>query len=233
MREDEARIKHLAFHDPLTGLANGRLFNEHLATAIARARRHQQRLAVLFCDLDRFKNVNDSLGHVVGNRLLQEMASRLRDGVREADVLARLGGDEFTILLEDLRDPDDAGAVAAKVLAAIARPFDVDGHQLHVSTSVGLAVYPDDGDDADTLLKNADAAMYAAKSRRGAWARYEPEMNARTGHLLLLESGLHDAIERQELEVHYQPQVDARTRDLVAVEALVRCHQTLERFLCA
>jgi diguanylate cyclase (GGDEF)-like protein len=228
LRRDEAQIKHMAFHDPLTGLANGRLFNEHLAAAVARARRRSRPLAVLFCDHDRFTNVNDSLGHVVGNQLLVEMARRLRSCVRDSDVLARLGGDEFTVLLDDLSSPDDAAAVADKILDAVSRPFVVDGQELRASTSVGVAVFPGDGDDADSLLKNADTAMYAAKARRGAWQRYDPAMNARTRQLLLLESGLHGALERDELEVHYQPQVSVATGEIVAVEALVRWrHPTL------
>ena len=221
LRDDEARIKHLAFHDSLTGLANGRLFSEHLAAAVARARRHGQKLAVLFCDFDRFKNVNDSFGHVAGDDLLREMGRRLRACVRESDVLARLGGDEFTLLLEDIHATDDAALVAGKIVDAISRPFTIDGLELRLSTSVGVAVFPDDGDTPDALLKNADTAMYAAKSNRGTWLRYQPSMNARTRQLLVLEAGLHGALEDGELELHYQPLVD-RSRSIVALEALVR-----------
>jgi diguanylate cyclase (GGDEF)-like protein len=224
LRHDEQRIRELAYHDALTELPNGRHFSEALEACLDRARASKGRqLALLFCDLDRFKNVNDSMGHAKGDELLKVAAARLRACVRDSDTLARLGGDEFTLLLDDVAGPEDAATIADRVLAAFRDPFNLDGQELFVSASVGVALYPDDGQDAQTLLKNADTAMYGAKvAGRNSQLRYEPAMNARARQLLELEADLHEAVRNGQLVVHYQPQVVAGTGQVVAVEALVR-----------
>lgn len=219
---EEGRIKHLAYHDALTGLPNGRMFGEALDAGLVAAAAAHTSLAVLFCDLDRFKTVNDSLGHAQGDQLLRLAAARLSGCTREGDVLARLGGDEFTVLVSDLVNDEEAVAVGERILDALRKPFVVDGQELFLSVSVGTALFPDDGADADTLMKNADAAMYRAKAAgRDAQIRYKPVMNARARHLLALEADLHNALARGELEVHYQPELDVHGR-IVAVEALAR-----------
>jgi diguanylate cyclase (GGDEF)-like protein len=223
LRRDEQRIKELAYHDALTELPNGRHFSEALEACLADARAVGRQLALLFCDLDRFKNVNDSMGHAKGDELLKVAAARLRGCVRDSDSLARLGGDEFTLLLNDVTGPDDAAAIAERVVAAFRDPFNLDGQELFLSASVGVAMYPDDGEDAQTLLKNADTAMYGAKlAGRNNQLRYAPAMNARARQLLELEAGLHEAVRSGQLVVHYQPQVAAVTGEIVALEALVR-----------
>jgi diguanylate cyclase (GGDEF)-like protein len=177
---------------------------------------------VLFCDLDRFKTVNDSFGHAQGDQLLRLAAARLSGCTRQGDLLARLGGDEFTVLLSDLKDDDEAVAVGERILDGLRQPFVVDGQELFLSVSVGSAFYPEDGEDADALMKNADVAMYRAKAAgRNAQVRYMPAMNARARDLLALETDLHNALARGELQVHYQPVLDAARR-IVGVEALAR-----------
>lgn len=223
LRDDEQRIKHLAYHDALTGLPNSRQFSEELDVALARARQNSERLALLFVDLDRFKTVNDSLGHSQGDQLLRVAGARLGGCVRDGDTLARLGGDEFTLLMNRIESPAEADAVAERILAAFGAPFGLDGHEVFLSASVGIAVYPDDGADSASLLRNADAAMYGAKvAGRNSLARYAPAMNARSRHQLDLESDLHAAIGKGELVVYYQPQLEATTTRIVAVEALAR-----------
>jgi diguanylate cyclase (GGDEF)-like protein len=219
---EEGRIKHLAYHDALTGLPNGRMFGEALDAGLVSAAATETSLAVLFCDLDRFKTVNDSLGHAQGDHLLRLAAARLSGCTREGDVLARLSGDEFTVMLRHLETDEEAAVVGERILEALRKPFVVDGQELFLSVSVGTAFFPDDGADADTLMKNADAAMYRAKAAgRDGQVRYLPAMNARARHLLALEADLHNALARGELEVHYQPELDAQGH-LVTVEALAR-----------
>ncbi|MEY2463373.1 MAG: hypothetical protein QOH64_1511 [Acidimicrobiaceae bacterium] len=219
---EEGRIKHLAYHDALTGLPNGRMFGETLDAALVSAAANGSSLAVLFCDLDRFKTVNDSFGHAQGDQLLRLAAARLSGCTRQGDLVARLGGDEFTVLLSDLKDDDEAVAVGERILDGLRQPFVVDGQELFLSVSVGSAFYPEDGEDADALLKNADVAMYRAKAAgRNSQVRYMPAMNARARDLLALETDLHNALSRGELQVHYQPVLDA-TRRIVGVEALAR-----------
>jgi diguanylate cyclase (GGDEF)-like protein/PAS domain S-box-containing protein len=219
----EQQIEYQAYHDSLTGLANRRLFQEHLTLALALAQRRQRLVAVLFLDLDHFKLINDSLGHSVGDALLKQVAARLKAAVREGDTVARVGGDEFTIVLQELNDRDDAGVVAQKMLHTIAEPVEIGGHRLYITTSIGITLFPDDGDDAETLLKNADNAMYRAKAEgRNAYQMSTQELNRSTRERMTLESGLHQAIERQEFELFYQPQVDIRTMKIVGMEALLR-----------
>ena len=219
----EQQIEYQAYHDALTGLANRRLFQEHLSLALALAQRRHSHVAVLFLDLDHFKIVNDSLGHTVGDELLKHVARRLRHAVREGDTVARVGGDEFTIVLQELARPDDAAAVAKKVIRSVTDPIEVNGHKLYVTTSIGVTVYPRDGEDAETLLKNADAAMYRAKAEgRNTYQMATHELSRTTQERMLLESGLHQAMETGEFVVYYQPQIDLETMQLAGMEALLR-----------
>ena len=219
----EQQIEFQAYHDALTGLANRRLFQEHLTLALALAQRRRRLVGVLFLDLDHFKIVNDSLGHSVGDELLKQVAARLKSVVREGDTVARVGGDEFTIVLQDLQRKDDAVIVAEKVLRAIAQPADISGHHLYVTTSVGITTFPDDGEDAETLLKNADNAMYRAKAEgRNTFHLSTQELSRWVQERMSLESSLHLAIERDEFTLVYQPQIDLRTMRVCGMEALLR-----------
>ena len=222
-REREREIRLLAHYDALTGLPNRTHWMQKANTALNNARRRRDSLAVLFLDLDRFKTINDSLGHHVGDQLLCEVASQLGAQLRDEDVLARLGGDEFVILLPIIQHPGDAAAVARKLLAVLDKPIDISGHELRLSVSIGIAVHPADGEDIDTLLKHADTAMYGAKNAgRDNFQFFIAEMNERAIERLKLESGIRRAIEAGELLLHYQPQFDGGSRRLVGVEALVR-----------
>ncbi|MDH4327831.1 MAG: EAL domain-containing protein [Nitrospira sp.] len=237
-KRSEREIHRLAYYDSLTGLPNRVLFKDRLTQALAHARRYQSTLAVLFLDLDRFKVINDTLGHNVGDLLLKQVADRLTDSVRHSDSigrsiekeetheLARLGGDEFTALLTNIRDPQDAGAVARRIFEALARPFLIDGHEISVTASVGIAIFPTDGDSVDLLLKNSDIAMYHAKDQgRNNFQFYSGTMNALAAERLEMENDLRKALERHEFIVYYQPQVDIRTNRIMGAEALVRwCH---------
>jgi len=219
----EQQIEYQAYHDALTGLANRRLFQEHLSLALALAQRREKTVAVLFLDLDHFKVVNDSLGHSVGDSLLQQVATRLKNAVREGDTVARVGGDEFTIVLQELTEPQDAAIVAQKVLRTIAAPMDVDGHRLLVTTSIGITLFPTDGEDAETLLRNADAAMYRAKAEgRNTYQMSTRELSRTTQERMTVESGLHLALEAGEFQLMYQPQIDVESTQVVGMEALLR-----------
>ena len=219
----EEQVKRLAFHDALTELPNRLLFHDRLAMAIAQAARKPQRLAVLFLDLDRFKVINDSLGHSTGDELLRGVAERLRSCVREGDTVARLGGDEFTVLIAGLAADEDTLKVAHKILETIRLPFRIDDRELFVTTSIGVALYPTDGLDAETLVRNADTAMYRAKDQgRDHCQLYTPAMNSRALERLSLESRLRQALQNEELVVHYQPVVDLATGAVRGAEALLR-----------
>ncbi|CAM5286497.1 EAL domain-containing protein [Thauera mechernichensis] len=223
LKENEARIRDLAYYDPLTGLPNRRLLEDRLQVELAHAARMRNRLAVMFVDLDRFKRINDSLGHGIGDRLLVEIASRLRACLREDDTVARMGGDEFLVILNNLAGPDEAAMTARRLVAALRRPVLIDEHELVVTTSLGISIYPDDSLDADTLIKNADVAMYRAKDEgRNSFQLYEPAMNARSLEHLAMETALHRALPRNELQLHYQPLVRIGGGGLEAVEALLR-----------
>lgn len=222
-RQAQARLDHLAHHDPLTDLPNRLLFMDRLDQALARATRHQRRLAVLFLDLDRFKIINDTLGHEAGDTLLRAVSQRLAEHVRHADSVARLGGDEFAIVFEDVAEAAAMPPIAQAILGAFRDPFVLDNRELHVTTSIGISLYPDDGQDARTLLRNADAAMYRAKAHgKNTWHFYTADMNARALERLTLESGLRRALEREEFVLHYQPLIDVASGRSVGAEALLR-----------
>jgi diguanylate cyclase (GGDEF)-like protein/PAS domain S-box-containing protein len=219
----EETISFQAFHDHLTQLPNRRLFKDRLDLAITQARRHGGLVAVMFVDLDRFKLVNDTYGHAEGDELLKSVAQALRRCVRAGDTLARQGGDEFTILLPDLSHADDVALIAGKIIEEMKSPFHVAGEEFRATASVGIAVFPRDGDSADTLLKNADIAMYKVKaSGKNAYQFFTPEMNACYHERISLENDLRLAIQRSEFELHFQPQYSVVRRRIVGMEALVR-----------
>ncbi|MGZ8266222.1 MAG: EAL domain-containing protein [Burkholderiales bacterium] len=222
MQAEEA-VKFMAMHDALTQLPNRAAFNERLARAISLAQRHKRALAVLFIDLDRFKLINDTLGHEAGDNVLREAAARLTDNLRGGDTVARLGGDEFIILLEDVPDPVYVGSVSQKLIHALSAPFTIGEREYRVTASIGVSVYPADGDDPETLLKHADIAMYRAKETgRNAFEFYSERISAGSLERLSLESGLRRAVERDEFRLHFQPQIEACTGRIVGMEALVR-----------
>ena len=217
------QMKHLAQHDFLTNLPNRVLLNDRISQAIASARRSNTCPALLFLDLDKFKHINDSLGHAVGDRLLQAVAGRLLDCVRTSDTVSRHGGDEFVVLLANERRAQDAALTAEKILIAMSTPFLIDGHQLHTSTSIGISVFPLDGLDAAALIKNADTAMYHAKERgRNGYQFFRHDMNARAVERQLIESNLRRALERSEFVLHYQPKLDLASGAITGAEALLR-----------
>ncbi|MGA2945659.1 MAG: EAL domain-containing protein [Xanthobacteraceae bacterium] len=217
------QMTHSAEHDFLTGLPNRMLLNDRIGQAIALAKRHATKVAVLFLDLDGFKHINDSLGHPVGDKLLQSVAKRLVDCIRGSDSVSRQGGDEFVVLLLDLENAEDAAITARRILQAVAQPHSIDRHDLHVTASIGVSVYPDDAPDAETLIKNADTAMYQAKENgRRSFQFFKPAMNVRAVERQFLEEGLRRALEQQELTLHYQPKVNLITGAIAGAEALLR-----------
>jgi diguanylate cyclase (GGDEF)-like protein/PAS domain S-box-containing protein len=219
----EEQIKHLAYHDALTNLPNRLLFKDRLSVALSHAHREESRLAVLFLDLDRFKVINDSLGHNIGDQLLQAVAARIDACVRDSDTVARLGGDEFTILLPRLNRSEDAAPVAAKIIDAVRYPFHIEGREFFITTSIGISVYPEDGADAETLIKNADTAMYQAKELgRDNYQLFNAHVNAKALQRIALEHGLRRALLNEELHVHYQPIFDLGTNRIAGMEALLR-----------
>ncbi|MFQ5542954.1 MAG: EAL domain-containing protein [Nitrospiria bacterium] len=219
----EERLQFSAHYDPLTGLPNRILFRDRLEQAMIRSRWPNKLVGLLFLDLDRFKVINDTLGHGMGDLLLQAVTKRLERCVREGDTVSRFGGDEFTIILSDVAQTEDLVRIAKKVLESISSPYYLEGHELFVSTSIGITVYPEDGKDQKELLKNADIAMYLAKEKgRNVFQFYSPEMDTRTVERLALENSLRYAVERDELFLEYQPQVDLVTGTVIGMEALVR-----------
>jgi diguanylate cyclase (GGDEF)-like protein/PAS domain S-box-containing protein len=221
---EEAALYH-ATHDILTDLPNRALFHDRLATALRHAARAGDMLAVLFLDLDRFKMINDTLGHTIGDSLLVAVSRRLRSSVREDDTVARMGGDEFIFILRGLRSSDDAVKPAQKILAAIRPPFHLQGHELHITASIGISLYPSDGVAPEQLLRSADVALYRAKDAgRNSLQLYNPSMNARIIEQMALERHLRRAIEQQQFGLVYQPQIDLASGQVVGVEALLRWH---------
>jgi diguanylate cyclase (GGDEF)-like protein/PAS domain S-box-containing protein len=219
------RMSYLAQHDSLTGLPNRILFSDRLTQAMAVAHRHRQKLAVLFLDVDRFKHINDSLGHAIGDRLLQSVAQRLLACVRSSDTVSRQGGDEFVILLSELTHEQDAAVSADKILQALSIPHHIDEHDLHLTVSIGIVTYPDDGTEAETLMQNADFAMYDAKDNgRNNYQFFKSDMNVRAIERQSLENDLRHAVERQQFVLNYQPKMNLQTGALIGVEALIRWH---------
>ena len=222
-RRTQERLAHLAHHDPLTGLPNRALFADRLAQALIEAERHARHVAVVLADLDNFKDVNDSLGHLAGDRLLQSVAGRLEGAIRHGDTIARLAGDEFVFLLADMAHADDAARVAGKILKALEAPFVDDGREFFIGASLGVAIYPGDGSGPEELLRHADVAMYRAKERGKAGIQfYAPEMTAKTMVRRSLERDLRHALERDEFLLDYQPVIEADTGRIMGAEALLR-----------
>ncbi|WP_119966653.1 EAL domain-containing protein [Simplicispira lacusdiani] len=222
-KENEARIDFLAHHDPLTGLPNRVLFRDRFELATAWSGRSGSKVGLMYLDLDHFKTINDSLGHPVGDQLLQQVARRLRQCVRDTDTISRQGGDEFLIALTDIDDLDAVGQVASKVVQVLSAPFEIEGHDLAATLSMGVAVWPDDGQDFNALLQRADTAMYQAKAAgRNTYRFYTAEMNTQALEQLKLRTALHWALDQQEFVLHYQPQIDLASGHVVGVEALLR-----------
>ncbi len=219
----EQLISYQAYHDILTDLPNRALFRDRLNLALIQSKRNKSELAVMFVDLDRFKLVNDTLGHIKGDELLQMVASRLRDRLREGDTLARLGGDEFTVLLPDLRDKQDAAMIADQIVQTLSQPFQLGAHEVHVSASVGIAVCPGDGETADDLIRHADIAMYKVKALgKNGHSFYDISMQDASHQKIVLEHSLRKALELGELEMYYQPQIDVGTGQVIGAEGLIR-----------
>jgi len=231
-KEAEETVRHMAYHDSLTGLPNRNLFRDRMDQALAMASRDQSLLAVLFIDLDRFKGVNDSLGHAAGDKLLREMALRLQKCIRDSDTVSRFGGDEFNILLTQVRKEDDVALIARKILRTLQWPFSVEEHELSLSGSIGIALYPRDGTDAQALIRNADTALYRAKDLgRNNFQLYHPAMNIQAMERMELENSLRRVLDREQLRVYYQPQVEMRTGRIIGVEALLRWEHSSGRFV--
>jgi diguanylate cyclase (GGDEF)-like protein len=225
-RRSEARIKYLATHDGLTDLPNRAMFTELLNASIETARRYNRKLALLFVDLDRFKVINDTLGHADGDALLLEMANRLRQTLRASDVVARLGGDEFVVILPELTDEQEVAVVARKLLSAVMKPVMLRGQECRITASVGIALYPENAGDGQTLIKNADMAMYLAKEEgKNDFRFFSNDMKSQSIERLMLETNLRKALERDEFVLQYQPKIDLRSGQITGVEALLRWNQ--------
>jgi diguanylate cyclase (GGDEF)-like protein/PAS domain S-box-containing protein len=222
-RSMSLQMTHSAHHDFLTDLPNRMLLNDRLTHAIALALRYRRKLAVLFFDLDGFKHINDSLGHAIGDKLLKAIGERLLSAVRKSDTVSRQGGDEFVVVLSSIVRSEDAALSMAKIIAAIIAPYSIDQHDLHVSVSGGISIYPDDGDDAEALIQNADNAMYHAKGHGSNTYRFfQEDMNVQAVRRQSLEACLHRALDRHEFELNYQPMIDLKSGQITGVEALIR-----------
>ena len=222
-KQAEKKLEYRAFYDTLTDLPNRNYFDENLEIALVKAKNNNNLMAVVFLDLDCFKNINDSLGHKVGDQLLKSFAQRLSSCVRNNDIISRWGGDEFTVLLPQINSPEDTINLAQRILEDLKQPFEVAGHQLYVKTSIGIAIYPQDGEDGETLLKNADAALYRAKERgRNHYRFYSSTMTSKASLLLKLENLLYQALEEESLSLHYQPQLNLTNNKVSGMEALLR-----------
>ncbi|MGD1861234.1 MAG: EAL domain-containing protein [Leptolyngbyaceae cyanobacterium] len=222
-RQTEARMRHQAFHDPLTGLPNRTAFNRELPVIINAARRAGRLAAIMFLDLDRFKNINDTLGHAIGDKLLREVTQRLQEGLRRNDVLARWGGDEFTLILQNIESVNEAAYVAKRLAENLKPPFQIENHELYITCSIGIAVFPHDGDNLTSLLQHADAAMYAAKAEgRNTHRFYTSTLNSAASQQLIVEKYLHQALQQEEFRLYYQPQIDVSQGRICRIEALLR-----------
>lgn len=223
LKENEEKIKHLAYFDPLTGLPNRRLLDDRLNMAIAHAHRSGSTLAVMFLDLDRFKRINDSLGHGVGDELLKVISQRLQGAIREDDTVARMGGDEFVLVITESGDADGAIATARQIIDALQLPTTIEGNELVITCSIGISLFPSDGTDSEMLLQNADTAMYRSKDLgHNSYQLYSPAMNARSLEHLVMESGMRQALEKEMFELYYQPLNDAHSQELRGAEVLLR-----------
>ena len=221
--QQQEMLYHQAHHDALTGLANRVLFNDRLEQAIIKAKRNKTKLVLFFIDLDRFKEINDSMGHDIGDEVLKEVTARLESAIRKEDSLARLGGDEFTIIIENLVDVQNVSFLANKILKVLSNPVIIDDNKLYISSSIGISIYPDDGTSTQNLLKYADSAMYKAKAEgRNNFQFYSSEMTELAFERVVLETSLRVAFENNELVVFYQPQVNGKTNQIIGMEALVR-----------
>ena len=224
----ERRMRDMAHHDAITGLPNRNLLHDRMENALRQSRRTGERMAVMFLDLDRFKNINDTLGHLVGDDLLRHVAQRLSMALRASDTLARLGGDEFVVLLPRVDSRDQVAMVADKLLSVLEAPMDVQEHALHISTSIGVCICPDDGDDADVLLRNADTAMYQAKGGgRNTYRFFTERMNIEADQRYRIESALRVGVRDHELRLYFQPLVDTQSGQVFGAEALVRWQSSL------
>jgi diguanylate cyclase (GGDEF)-like protein/PAS domain S-box-containing protein len=233
-KQAEELITYQTYHDILTQLPNRVLFKDRLGLALLQAKRHDTSLAVMFIDLDRFKLINDTLGHGTGDLLLQQVTARLQTCLRRCDTLSRLGGDEFTVVLPELQNRHDASVIASKFSDCLRQPFELAGQAVHVSASIGIAVYPQDGQTVDELIRNADSAMYHRKTQgKNGHAFFDHAMLDAAAHKIAIEHSLHLALERGELEMYYQPQVDVKTRKLIGAEALIRWNHPERGFLGA
>lgn len=218
-----ARMSYIAEHDFLTGLPNRFVLTARLAQAIALAKRHGKKVALMYLDVDHFKHINDSLGHAIGDQLLQLAATRLQACVRSSDTVSRQGGDEFVVLLAEIEHGEDAALAAEKLIETIASPYPLGSHRLHITLSIGISIYPEDGKDAETLVMNADTAMYHAKNNgRNNYRRFTPDMNVRAVARQSVEEALRHAIEQREFVLHYQPKVNLETGAITGAEALLR-----------
>lgn len=223
MRQQKEFLRYQAHYDALTDLPNRVLFQDRLQQTIEKARRHQQQFALLFIDLDQFKQMNDSLGHEIGDQVLKMVAKQLKSALREEDTLARLGGDEFTVIVQELNQPQDASILANKILELTKQPFQVDQHTLYLSSSIGISIYPKDAQTSEELLKYADAAMYRAKDEgRDNFQFYTADMTRLAFEHIAMQASLRQAIKNQEFIVYYQPQINAVVHKIIGMEALVR-----------
>jgi len=222
-KHSQNRLHELVNHDPLTGLPNRRLFNELLEHAIKRAEREHHQIALLFVDLDRFKAINDSLGHQVGDKLLYEVSKRIHHAMRDSDIVARLGGDEFLVMMDMIKHPQDAALIAQKIIYALQVEFFIDGKEIFIGASVGISIFPKDGADVDSLIKAADIAMYQVKNRgKNNHCFYSDDLSKNAVERFTIESQLRHALERNQFEMYYQPQISLLTGDIIGAEALIR-----------